>query len=136
MNYDLYFFIDVMEGGANICQEFSTKGLIECHTQVWNVWMLILFIMPLICQGEGGGAFIIYWEFFLDDLHLQIIAIISPKASVENSSTQWAIFTLLILKFMYITMCLYITITIMLWVFSIYLLLSIIPSSFYHNYTI
>ncbi len=63
VNYDLYFFIDVMEGGANICQEFSTKGLIECHTQVWNVWMLILFIMPLICQGEGGGVGGIYYLF-------------------------------------------------------------------------
>ncbi len=41
--------------------------------------------------GRGGGAFIIYSEFFLDDLHLQIIATISPKTSVENSSAQWAI---------------------------------------------
>ncbi len=29
---------------------------------------------------------------FFDDLHLQIIQNISPKASVENSSAQWAIF--------------------------------------------
>ncbi len=41
--------------------------------------MLILFIMPLICPGEGGGGL-----FFVGDLHLQIIAIISPKASVEK----------------------------------------------------
>ncbi len=32
---------------------------------------------------------------FGDDLHLQIIASISPKASVENSSAQWAIFLFL-----------------------------------------
>ncbi len=29
--------------------------------------------------------------FFFDDLHLQIIESISPKASVGNSSAQWAI---------------------------------------------
>ncbi len=29
--------------------------------------------------------------FFFNDLHLQIIASISPNASVENSSAQWAI---------------------------------------------
>ncbi len=32
-----------------------------------------------------------YFLFFLDDLHLQIIESISPKASVENSSAQRAI---------------------------------------------
>ncbi len=33
-----------------------------------------------------------FFNFFLiDDLHLQIIESISPKASVENSSAQWAI---------------------------------------------
>ncbi len=29
---------------------------------------------------------------YFDDLHLQIIESISPKASVENSSAHWAIF--------------------------------------------
>ncbi len=29
---------------------------------------------------------------FFDDLHLQIIESISPKASVQNSSAQWTIF--------------------------------------------
>ncbi len=33
-------------------------------------------------RGRGGGAFIIYSEFFLDDLHLQIIAIISLPKSI------------------------------------------------------
>ncbi len=37
-----------------------------------------------------NSEFYIYFVF--DDLHLQIIASISPKASVENSSAQWAIF--------------------------------------------
>ncbi len=36
--------------------------------------------------------------FYFDDLHLQIIGSISPKASVENSSAQWAIFFLTILR--------------------------------------
>ncbi len=36
----------------------------------------------------------ILFSIFFDDLHLQIIASISPKASVENSSAQWAIFLL------------------------------------------
>ncbi len=44
----------------------------------------------------GGGAFFTYSDLiFFDDLHLQIIASISPKASVENSSAQWAIFLIL-----------------------------------------
>ncbi len=50
--------------------------------------------MPLNCRGEGGEHFL-YSElefYFFDDLHLQIIASISPKASVENLSAQWAIF--------------------------------------------
>ncbi len=34
----------------------------------------------------------IFKLFVFDDLQLQIIESISPKASVENSSTQWAIF--------------------------------------------
>ncbi len=33
-----------------------------------------------------------YDLFIFDELHLQIIASISPKASVENSLAQWAIF--------------------------------------------
>ncbi len=33
-----------------------------------------------------------HWLDFFDDLHLQIIEGISPKASVENSLAQWAIF--------------------------------------------
>ncbi len=56
--------------------------------------MLILFIMPHTCPGGGRGIFLNseFDFFFLDDLHFQIIASISPKAAVENSSAQWAIF--------------------------------------------
>ncbi len=47
------------------------------------------------CFKPSWLFFFIYSEldfFFFDDLLLQIIASISPKASVENSSAQWAIF--------------------------------------------
>ncbi len=59
--------------------------------------MLILFIMPLNWREGGGreGAFFLNSEFLLfsfDALHLQIIASIPPKACVQNSSAQWAIF--------------------------------------------
>ncbi len=51
------------------------------------------YVMPHSCRGEGGHFFKFrIWFFFFYDLHLQIIANISPKASVENSSAQWAIF--------------------------------------------
>ncbi len=50
--------------------------------------------MPHNCLGGGGGGIFVYseFDFFFDDLHLQIITTISPKASVENLSDQWAIF--------------------------------------------
>ncbi len=57
-------------------------------------------MLILLCHitVEGGGGFFLIQNFilfyFFDDLHLQIIANISPKASVENSSAQWAIFFL------------------------------------------
>ncbi len=41
---------------------------------------------------ESAFFFIQNLIFYFDDLHLQIIASISPKASLENSSAQWAIF--------------------------------------------
>ncbi len=91
VNYDLYFFIVVMEGGANICQEFSTKGHWMPHTGLKCLNAnFIYYATHLPGRGEGG----IYYLFriVLDDLHLQIFATISPKASVENSSAQWAIF--------------------------------------------
>ncbi len=43
-----------------------------------------------ILQESSKFHFILF--FYFDDLHLQIIESISPKASVENSSAQWAIF--------------------------------------------
>ncbi len=44
----------------------------------------------------GGDIFYLFRFFFFDDLHLKSIASISPKASVENSSAQCAIFFLLV----------------------------------------
>ncbi len=55
-----------------------------------------MVVMFLSIYYGGGGAFFIYSEFFGDDLHIQIIASISPKASVENSSAHWAIFFLIL----------------------------------------
>ncbi len=55
------------------------------------------FICCATQLSRGGGGIFFNSEFdlfFGEDLHLQIIANISPKASVENSSSQWAIFTL------------------------------------------
>ncbi len=43
-----------------------------------------------ILQASCKFDFIL--SFYFDDLHLQIIESISPKASVENSSARWAIF--------------------------------------------
>ncbi len=43
-------------------------------------------------QASSKFYFILF--YFFDDLHLQIIKSISPKASVENSSAHWAIFGL------------------------------------------
>ncbi len=39
-----------------------------------------------------SSKFDFIYLFFFDDLHLQIIESISPKASVDDSSAQWAIF--------------------------------------------
>ncbi len=43
-----------------------------------------------------------YSESFFDNLHLQIIASISPKASVQNSSAQWAIFFITLTHYIFV----------------------------------
>ncbi len=43
-------------------------------------------------QSADSGQ-IVYSKYIFDKLHLQIIETISPKASVQNSSDQWAIFS-------------------------------------------
>ncbi len=48
--------------------------------------------------GRGGVTFFIYSEFIFDKLHLQIIASISPKASVENSSAHIFFLVLIVYK--------------------------------------
>ncbi len=72
--------------------------VIECQVKVWTVWMLILFLMPLNCRrGRGGGAFVIFSEFnfFVTIYTYKLLQAFPPKASVENSSAQWAIFMLI-----------------------------------------
>ncbi len=48
----------------------------------------------LVRMPHTSSKFYLIYVFiyYFDDLHLQIIESISPKASVENSSVQWAIF--------------------------------------------
>ncbi len=78
----LFFYWSYRRGNKYLSKQFAglvcvyKHTVIECHVQVWNVWMLILFVVPLNCQG--GGALNSEF-FFFDALHLQIIA----KASVE-----------------------------------------------------
>ncbi len=46
-------------------------------------------------RGGGGVGWIVYSEldfFFFDDLTSKLLQAFPPKASVENSSAQWAIF--------------------------------------------
>ncbi len=52
--------------------------------------------MPHNWRGGGNYFYSEFDNFWGDDLHLQIIARISQKASVENSSAQRAIFYLFI----------------------------------------
>ncbi len=72
-----------------------------CHNSCWASFCLLNFIYWTPQLGGGGveglqklsdkiKCFILF--FFFDNLQLQIIESISPKASVENSSAQWAIF--------------------------------------------
>ncbi len=53
--------------------------------------VLISFLHPTFMK-IGKFEILFYVIFYFDDLHLQIIEGISPKASAENSSAQWDIF--------------------------------------------
>ncbi len=50
----------------------------------------------LIWIGQPDQLIDLFKKIFFDDLHLQIIERISPKASVYNSAAQWAILILLL----------------------------------------
>ncbi len=82
-------------GGTNTCQKFCWVSLcLQKHSDWMSCTGLKCLNTNFICyatQLVGGGGFFFNSEFdlfFWDDLHLQIIASISPKASVENSSAQ------------------------------------------------
>ncbi len=64
--------------------------VIECQVQVWTVWMLILFLMPLNCR-VGHFLFIQNLICFVTIYTYKLLQAFPPKASVENSSAQWAI---------------------------------------------
>ncbi len=51
--------------------------------------MILLTNFRKCCMQVRNSILFIF--LFFDDLHLQIIESISPKASVENSSAQWVI---------------------------------------------
>ncbi len=92
MNW-VFLIIDVMERGGG---QIFVKGFLQIdsdwipHTSLKCLNAdFIYYAIHLL--GRGGGAFFYLFRIFVDDLHLQIIASISPKTSVENSSAQWAI---------------------------------------------
>ncbi len=71
------YFLLILWGGEQISVKMFA-GLV-CVMLIW-------FVMALNFLAEG--AFLFIQIFFFYYLHLQIIASISPKASVENSSAQ------------------------------------------------
>ncbi len=86
--------IDLMEGGQIFVIRFAGLVSVYKNTHTGLKCLNANFVMPHNCQ-EGGLGIFLNSEldfFFFDDLHLQIIASISSKAAVENSSSQWAIF--------------------------------------------
>ncbi len=87
--------------GTNICQTFCwiscvyKNTVIECHIEVWNA-NFICYATQLPGGEEGIFLNSEFDLFSFDDLHLQINASISPKASVENSSAQWTFFVVVV----------------------------------------
>ncbi len=82
-------------GGRNICQTFCWVSLcLQKHSDLMHCTGLKCLNAYFICYatqllGIGGGHyFYSKFDLFFDDLHLQIIASISLKASIENSSAQ------------------------------------------------
>ncbi len=88
-----------MGGGIQIfVKSFARLVSVYKNTHTGLKWLNANFVMP---DNWGGGAIFKIQNliFFFDDLHFQIIASISPKASVENSSAQWAIFLQLMSRY-------------------------------------
>ncbi len=66
---------------VSLCIQKNTCTGLKCLNSIF------ICLCPTTA-GEGGGLVLF---FIFNDLHLQIIESISPKASVENSSAQLAI---------------------------------------------
>ncbi len=92
-------------GGQIFVKRFAVLVSVYKNTHTGLKCLNANYVMPHSCRG-GGEAFIKIQNFIFifDDLHLQIIASISPKTSVENSSAQWAIFLPVILVHNYTQM--------------------------------
>ncbi len=62
----IFFSVGLIVGGGEQILVKRFAGLvcvyknimIECHVQVWNIWMLILFVLPP--NGPGGGGIFFY----------------------------------------------------------------------------
>ncbi len=75
-------------GGASVVKEY------EIITLKYNGKACRLYLL-FFCAPENIILYAIRpAKYFIlaDDLHLQFFESISPKASVENSAAQWAIF--------------------------------------------
>ncbi len=68
----------------HVCSEVNVIWFCSVEDPPINLWHT---------SGQSSGFFV-FVSF--DDLHLQIIESISPKASVDNSSAQWATFICII----------------------------------------
>ncbi len=82
----IFFIVDMGGGGQIFVKSFD--GLV-CVYKNHSDWIpstgmncLNANFISYASQLPGGGAFFIYseFDFFCDDLHLQIIASISPKS--------------------------------------------------------
>ncbi len=83
-----------MEGGRNkyLSKVFYKKTDWMPHTGLKCLNANFIYYATHLPGRGGREHFLFIQNFIFDDLHLQIIASISPKASVENSSAQWGIF--------------------------------------------
>ncbi len=88
----------LMEGGTNICQKFWWVSLcLQKHSDGMPCTGLKCLNANFISYatqlpGGGGHFFFKIWFFFVTIYTYKLLQAFPPKASVENSSAQWAIF--------------------------------------------